>query len=304
MKKELKESIFFTLMWIATALIIIGAIKTYNHFDKSKRVVAKNIPISTNINESNVIIFPDSKIENKKHENVFIPGFKLYTKVHSCGKNWHEYHRLIFELLYEQNHMKKIIKQESIDDKLLNLMNLENGNWVADVGAGQGNYTQEFRRIVGKNGKVYTTDIDPNSKEYIDWYTKCLDMGTFAKLGFRDCSKKLPNNLITRTNSYEDPMLPNNKFDWIFMNMVHVWANTEYNETMQIFANNLKKSMKKEGKIILTEIIYPQESRPEAHNIHISTLEGYQKRFENLGFKIEYIEIDQNGLRLIAILKK
>lgn len=295
-----KSKSIFLILSVILVVILVIRISSIDRIDNKCQ--------ENHINKDNTtaiaIVFPDSELEAKNGTSVFVPGFKLYTNVHKFAKNWHEYHRNIYELLYEQNRMRKIIKQECIDDKLIQMMNLKSGNWIADVGAGQGSYTQEFRRIVGKNGKVYTTDIDPNSKEYIDWYAKCIENGTFAKLGFRDCYQILPDNLVTQVNSYEDPNLPMNKFDWVFMNMVHIWANVEFTEDMKVFADNLKKSMKNDGKILLTEIIYSKIETPERHRIHLSTIGGYKQRFEQLGFNVKYIEIDNLNSRLIAILTK
>jgi ubiquinone/menaquinone biosynthesis C-methylase UbiE len=53
-------------------------------------------------------------------------------------------------------------------ERVMDLLGIEPGKSVADIGAGSGWFTVKAARRVGANGMVYAEDINPQAIEYID----------------------------------------------------------------------------------------------------------------------------------------
>ena len=52
-------------------------------------------------------------------------------------------------------------------DEVLGALALQQGDRVADIGAGSGYFTRRFARTVGESGIVYAVDIEPNMLQHI-----------------------------------------------------------------------------------------------------------------------------------------
>jgi len=50
-------------------------------------------------------------------------------------------------------------------DRIAELLALHSGMWVADVGAGNGEWTRDLARRVGEEGRVYSTEVDEDDVE-------------------------------------------------------------------------------------------------------------------------------------------
>jgi ubiquinone/menaquinone biosynthesis C-methylase UbiE len=79
------------------------------------------------------------------------------------------------------------------------------GSTVADIGAGEGYYTIRLSKRVGQKGRVLAQDIDS---------------GALKRLGERVARDRL-DNVAIKPGAIDDPRLPNNSFDRIFM--VHMY---------------------------------------------------------------------------------
>jgi len=86
-------------------------------------------------------------------------------------------------------------------DKVMNLLGLEAGKVVADVGAGSGWFTVRAAARVGPSGAVYAEDINPEAIDYI------------AK---RAVKEKLPN-VHAVLGTVDDPKLPAKAIDAILI---------------------------------------------------------------------------------------
>jgi len=89
---------------------------------------------------------------------------------------------------------------------VMDLANITNGMTVADIGAGEGYYTVRLGTRVGEAGRVLAQDIDREALE---------------RLGRRVERERL-ENISIKLGESDDPQLPTDSFDRIFL--VHVYS--------------------------------------------------------------------------------
>lgn len=116
--------------------------------------------------------------------------------------------------------------------RVMNELGVEPGMAVADVGAEIGYFTLRLSERVGKTGKVYASDIDKNALAFLD--------------------KRLKNagreNVVIIHGRPDDPMIPEASVDLVLIvNTIHLV------KEKTVFLNNLRGSLKKEGKIIFIQ---------------------------------------------------
>lgn len=94
-------------------------------------------------------------------------------------------------------------------ETVMDLAAIEPGMRVADIGAGEGYYTVRLAERVGRRGRVLAQDID---------------RAALNRLGERVVRERIDNVSIAQ-GSPDDPRLPENSFDRIFM--VHMYHEVE-----------------------------------------------------------------------------
>jgi SAM-dependent methyltransferase len=106
------------------------------------------------------------------------------------------------------------------------------GTTVADIGAGEGYYTIRLAERVGRNGRVLAQDIN---------------RGALDRLGERVTRGQL-DNVAIKEGAVDDPRLPQNSFDRIFM--VHM-----YHEIEQPYAFlwRMRPALAKGGQVIVVD---------------------------------------------------
>lgn len=110
------------------------------------------------------------------------------------------------------------------------------GMTVADIGAGEGYYTVRLAKRVGERGRVLAEDIMPEVIEALS----------------RRITREDWRNVSVRLGAAEDPRLPENSFDRIFM--VHM-----YHEIAEPYAFlwNLSPALKADGELIVVDADRP-----------------------------------------------
>lgn len=121
---------------------------------------------------------------------------------------------------------------------VMDLAQIGAGTTVADIGAGEGYYTIRLAERVGSNGRVLAEDIDP---------------GAIQRLGQRVERERL-DNVSIKLGTPDDPRLPANSFDRIFM--VHM-----YHEVSEPYAFlwRLRPALRKGGQVIVVDVDRPTD---------------------------------------------
>ena len=121
-------------------------------------------------------------------------------------------------------------------ETVMDLAGIEKGMVVADIGAGEGYYTVRLADRVGAKGRVLAEDINRE---------------VLTRLGNRVVRDRL-DNVSIKLGVPDDPKLPNNSFDRIFM--VHM-----YHEIAEPYAFlwNMWPSLKKDGEVVVVDVDRP-----------------------------------------------
>lgn len=151
--------------------------------------------------------------------------------------------------------------RDKVDEarKVMDFAAIEPGMTVADIGAGEGYYTVRLAQRVGEQGRVLAQDIDENA---------------LSRLGQRVEKERL-DNVSIKLGGIDDPRLPENSFDRVFM--VHM-----YHEVAEPYAFlwRLWPSLKQGGKAIVVDVDRPTDQ----HGIPPFLLKC---EFERVGFELE-----------------
>jgi ubiquinone/menaquinone biosynthesis C-methylase UbiE len=153
---------------------------------------------------------------------------------------------------------------EEDPDRAIDVLKLEKGSTVADVGAGSGYMTVKLAKKVGPQGKVYANDIQ---------------QGMLDLLSKRVTKNKL-TNVSTVLGTQDDPKLPADTLDLVLMVDV-------YHELSQpqVMLRHIRDSLKPGGRLVLLE--YRKEDptipiRPE----HKMSVADAKLEVEAEGFKL------------------
>ncbi len=121
---------------------------------------------------------------------------------------------------------------------VMDLAEIETGMIVADIGAGNGYYTVRLAERVGAQGRVLAQDIDEDA---------------LKRLGERVLRERFDNVSITLGKA-DDPLLPPNSFDRIFL--VHM-----YHEVTEPYAFlwRLWPALREGGRVIVVDLDRPTD---------------------------------------------
>jgi ubiquinone/menaquinone biosynthesis C-methylase UbiE len=121
--------------------------------------------------------------------------------------------------------------------EMLDYINIEEGDAVADIGCGFGFLSFKFAELVGKNGKVYSTEVN---REALDYVVK-----TKEKFGL---------NIETIEAKLNDVCLPPESVDTVFMcSMYHAVYIASIEFVKDEFIASLKRALKKGGRLVVVD---------------------------------------------------
>ena len=86
-------------------------------------------------------------------------------------------------------------------EKVMDAFEIRPGMTVAEIGAGQGRYVVQLAVRVGENGRIFAEDIDRRALDYLA----------------RRCARGGLRNVETIVGDIDDPKLPDNRLDRIFI---------------------------------------------------------------------------------------
>src|SRR6187551_375989 len=153
--------------------------------------------------------------------------------------------------------------EEQRDDRneaqtVMDLAAIRDGMTVADIGAGEGYYTVRLAERVGANGRVLAEDIDADARD---------------RLAQRVLRERL-DNVSVRLGTPDDPRLPENSFDRIFM--VHMYHEVE---EPYAFLWRLRPALREGGQVIVVDIDRPTDEHGIAPQLLFC-------EFEAVGFRL------------------
>lgn len=154
-------------------------------------------------------------------------------------------------------------------DDLLSAMSIEEGDWVADVGSGDGDYTIPMAKRVGPSGRVFAVDVDPDK----------LD----------ELNERLVENEIEHVTSVysveNNPMLPTKTLDAVLVR--NAYHHFTAHESM---LRHLKAALKPDGRLVIQESMSDDmvgESREAQVEDHDIGLEYVREELTAAGFTIQ-----------------
>jgi ubiquinone/menaquinone biosynthesis C-methylase UbiE len=155
--------------------------------------------------------------------------------------------------------------EEQRPDLIIRTMGLENGNVVADLGAGTGYFTRPLARAVAPFGRVYAVDIQP-------------EMISLLKQNVEKAGIK---NVLPVLGAADDPKLPKEAMDWILL--VDVYHELQQPRAMLA---RMREALKPSGRIALVEYrlegLTASHVRPE----HRMSVKQILAEWEPSGFRL------------------
>lgn len=121
---------------------------------------------------------------------------------------------------------------EERTDLLLRAMELRPGEVVADIGAGSGYFCWRMAKEIGRTGKVYGVDIQPEMLELLD----------------RNMKRREVDNVVPVQGTTTDPKLPAESVDTILM--VDVYH--EFDQPFEML-QSMTRALRPGGRIVLVE---------------------------------------------------
>jgi len=112
--------------------------------------------------------------------------------------------------------------------RVMDILKIQKGKTVADIGAGSGWFTVRAARRVGTDGSVYAVDINPEAIAHIDGRAK----------------KENLSNVKTILSKPDDPMLPTNSVDAVLLLKTY----HEVARPVELF-RNLRAALRPEAKV-------------------------------------------------------
>ncbi len=123
---------------------------------------------------------------------------------------------------------------ESKAEELFDIMKLQKGSWVADVGSREGRYSVAMSTIVGDEGHVFAVDIDEDAFDGLQ--ENIVDEGA--------------SNVTPVFSIPGNPMLPDHSLDVVLVRSTY----HEFTQYMSML-RQIRQSLKPDGRLIIADPI-------------------------------------------------
>ncbi len=121
---------------------------------------------------------------------------------------------------------------EEMPDEMLATLGLEDGDVVADIGAGSGFFTRRMASLVAPTGTVYAVDIQPEMLEILQGYVE----------------EEGVTGVVPVLSEFDDPKLPEGEIDWmLIVDVYHEFGNPE------AMLAKMREALKPDGRVALLE---------------------------------------------------
>lgn len=164
-------------------------------------------------------------------------------------------------------------------DKVMDTVGVKPGMVIGEVGAGHGYFTFHLSRRVGDSGKIYANDISARALASIR----------------RKCEAEGISNIETIVGEVEDPLLPDDELDMVFIvNAFHDLA-----EPVKLL-NNIVPSLKSGAPVV---IIDRDPDKVGGFDRHVLTQEEVLEHINNSDFDLDRIEtfLPQHNIYIIKV---
>ena len=159
-------------------------------------------------------------------------------------------------------------EEEEAPARALDIIKVEPGSTVADIGAGSGYFTERLSKLVGPRGKVYANDIQ---KGMLDLLQERID-------------RQRLTNITLVLGEPADPKLPPSSIDMALM--VDVYHELGDPQTMLA---NIRKALRPDGRLVLLEYKGEDPSVPILP-LHKMTVAQAKLELEHEGFKLARVD--------------
>jgi arsenite methyltransferase len=161
---------------------------------------------------------------------------------------------------------KKASDPKNKPNLILEVLALQHGQKIGDIGAGGGYFSLQFAEAVGTEGRVFAVDTNP---QFLDFIKKTA-------------KEKGLDNVVTILTERDKPSLLGENLDLVFMRNVchHLADRAEY-------FKKLKQALKPEGRIAIIE--YRRDKGFSFHRLfgHYVPKEKIIKEMEQAGYQLE-----------------
>lgn len=163
-------------------------------------------------------------------------------------------------------------------EKVMDLVGLQPGMTIGEVGAGHGYFTFKLSQRVGELGKVYANDISISALRYLE--DRCEREGII--------------NIETVLGEVEDPLLPKD-LDLVFI----VNAFHDFTKPVELL-NNLSISLKPGARVVILD---RDPEKLEHSTSHFLSKEEILDKIEESVFELERMEnfLPQHNIYIIRV---
>jgi tRNA A58 N-methylase Trm61 len=149
-------------------------------------------------------------------------------------------------------------------DAALDAIGIAKGSTVADVGAGAGYVTWRLAERVGRSGKVYANEIQPEMLELLR----------------KNMAREKVANVRTVLGTATDPKLPRGAIDLVLL--VDVYH--EFSQPQQML-RRIREALKPHGRLVLLE--YREDPEVPVRPEHKMTVAQVRAELEPEGFRLD-----------------
>ncbi len=185
-------------------------------------------------------------------------GCKENTK-YSSDTHKHSFQADKYAKMFESDERTKWQKPNEV----ISLMNIKNGNYIADIGAGTGYFTRRFARAVGINGKAIGFDIEPSMVKYMKRDANKLGLKNYEAVLVNANSPNLGRafNIIFMCNTYH-----------------HITNRVDYFKRLKLFLN-------KNGRLVIVDFM--KKSLPVGPPLDYKLSRAYvEKELNKAGYRL------------------